>query len=58
MTHFVHNYHHLLKTYYIKQKQKQKEAYQQNLKESKKTDSVGVLQVIFLKIFPFFGMTK
>ena len=38
--------------YYIKQKQS--EAYQQNLKEAKETDSVGVLQVDFSeKVFHF-----
>ena len=38
--------------YYIKQKKS--EAYQQNLKEAKETDSVGVLQVDFSeKVFHF-----
>ena len=32
-------------------KQKQSEAYQQNLKEAKETDSVGVLQVDFSEKF-------
>ena len=42
--------------YYIKQKQS--EAYQQNLKEAKGTDSVGVLQVDFSENFSTFWQDK
>ena len=39
-------------------KQKQSEAYQQNQKEAKETDSLGVLQVDFSENFPRFGKMK
>ena len=42
----------LITHYYIKQEQS--EAYQQNLKEAKETDSVGVLQVDFSEKFSTF----
>ena len=56
MTHFVHNYHHLLHT--ITSSKKQSEAYQQNLKEAKETDSVGVLQIDFSEHFSIFWQNE
>ena len=56
MTHFVHNYHHLLHT--ITSSKKQSEAYVQNLKEAKETDSVGVLQIDFSEHFSIFWQNE